>query len=314
MLAPTPRVRLSLALGLLLGAVSLTPSEAALAQGTRMLRSPTVSSTDIAFVNANDIWIVGRDGGQARRLTSGVGAETSPHFSPNGEWLAFTAQYEGNTDVYVVPAAGGEPRRLTWHPGADVSMGWTPDGSGVVFRSGREGYPTATTKFFTVPVEGGLPTALPIPRATLGQVSGDGSHIAYQEVGFWDPEWRNYRGGQAQPISVVSLETYERTTPPWEGERQMAPVWLDGVVYYISERDWAANVWSWDPRTGEETQRTFHSDFDVKSLGAGDGVVIYEQAGYLHELTPATGGTRQLMVEVAGDMTWARPRCRTDKN
>ncbi len=69
----------------------------------------------------------------------------------------------------------------------------------------------------------------------------------------------------------------------------MNPVWMDGVVYYISERDWAANVWSWDPRTGVETQHTFHSDFDVKSLGAGDGVVVYEQAGYLHELEPGDG-------------------------
>lgn len=278
------------------------------AQGTRMLRSPTVSSSQIAFVTANDIWIVEREGGAARRLTSGVGGETSPHFSPDGQWIAFSAEYEGNGDVYVVPSSGGEPRRLTWHPGADAAMGWTPDGERVLFQSGRAGHPTASTRFFTVSVEGGLPEALPIPRADNGEISGDGRHIAYQEVGFWDPEWRNYRGGQAQPISVVSLDDYERQTPPWEGERQMAPVWLDGVVYYISERDWAANVWSWDPHSGTETQHTFHSDFDVKSLGAGDGVVVYEQAGYLHELDPARGTSRQLRIDVAGDMTWARAR------
>jgi tricorn protease len=187
-------------------------------------------------------------------------------------------------------------------------MGWTPDGASILFQSGREGHPTASTKFFSVPVRGGLPEALPIPRANSGGISGDGRYVAYQEVGFWDPEWRNYRGGQAQPISVVSLETYERETPRWEGERQMSPVWMDGVVYYISERDWAANVWSWDPRSGEETQHTFHSDFDVKSLGAGDGVVVYEQGGFLHELDPAAGTARQLVINVAGDMTWSRPR------
>ncbi|MEJ2240267.1 MAG: protease, partial [Gemmatimonadales bacterium] len=99
-----------------------------------------------------------------------------------------------------------------------------------------------------------------------------------------------------------------RSTPPWEGERQMAPVWLDGVVYYMSERDWASNVWSWNPTTNEEKQLTFHADFDVKSLGAGYGVVVYEQGGYLHELNPATGATRQLEINVARDFNWARAR------
>jgi tricorn protease len=139
-------------------------------------------------------------------------------------------------------------------------------------------------------------------------MSADGAWLAYQEIGYWDPEWRNYRGGQAQPVSVVSTESWERLTPPWEGERQMAPVWMDGVVYYMSERDWASNVWSFNPQTGEEQQLTFHADFDVKSLGAGYGVVVYEQAGYLHELNPATGATRQLEIRVAGDLNWARPR------
>ncbi len=292
----------------LFGLFSAALATPASGQGTRMLRSPTVSSSQIAFVTANDIWIVDRDGGEARRLTSGMGGETSPHFSPDGNWIAFTGQYEGNTDVYVIPANGGEPRRLTWHPGGDVAVGWTPDGSNVLFQSGREGHPTASTKFFSVPVRGGLPQALPIPRATTGGISEDGRYVAYQEIGFWDPEWRNYRGGQAQPISVVSLETYERETPPWEGERQMSPVWMDGIVYYISERDWAANIWSWNPQSGAETQHTFHVDFDVKSLGAGDGVVVYEQGGYLHELDPSTGDSRQLVIDVAGDMTWARTR------
>ena len=111
------------------------------AQGTRFLRQPSVSATSIAFVHANDIWVVGRAGGTARRLTSGEGAETDPAFSPDGRWIAFTGEYYGNADVYVVAAEGGQPRRLTWHPGADAVQGWTPDGD-VLFRSGREAVPT----------------------------------------------------------------------------------------------------------------------------------------------------------------------------
>ena len=276
-------------------------------QGTRFLRHPDVSPTHIVFTHANDLWLAARDGGDATRLTSSEGAETDAAFSPDGRWIAFTGQYDGNTDVYLIPATGGQPHRLTWHPSADVAQGWTPDGD-ILFRSGRDGVPTQLWKFYTVPTSGGLPTPLTLPQAYLGGMSSDGAYVAYQEIGYWDPEWRNYRGGQAQPIGIVSTSTWERTTPSWEGERHMDPVWMDGVVYYMSERDWASNVWSFDPRTGEERQVTRHADFDVKSLGAGDGVVVYEQAGYLHEVDPATGSSRQLVIDVAGDMNWSRPR------
>jgi tricorn protease len=275
--------------------------------GTRFLAEPSVGPDAIAFVHANDIWVVGRDGGTARRLTSDLGSESSPAFSPDGRWIAFTGEYGGNPDVYVVPAMGGQPERLTWHPGEDMVQGWTPDGR-VLFRSGRDGAPTRLWRFFAVSPEGGLPEPLPLPQAYLGGMSGDGSMLAYQEIGYWDPEWRNYRGGQAQPVSVVSTDTWERRTPPWEGERHMQPVWLDGEVFYISERDWAANVWSWDPVTGEETQHTHHADFDVKYVAAGHGVVVYEQAGYLHELDPTTGSTRQLTIRAQADQSWGRPR------
>ena len=294
------------ALAMLLAIAAFTPAVAD-AQGTRFLRQPDVSASRIVFVHADDLWIVARDGGDATRLTSSEGAETDPAFSPDGRWVAFSGQYGGNTDVYVMPSAGGQPERLTWHPAEDVVQGWTPEGD-VLFRSGREGVPTMQWKLYTVPPAGGLPHPLALPQAYLGEMSADGAYLAYQEIGHWDPEWRNYRGGQAQPIAVVSTSTWERVTSPWEGERQMDPAWMDGVVYYLSERDWAGNVWSFDPRTGGERQLTRHADFDVKSLGAGHGVVVYEQAGYLHELDPASGRTRKLEIRAAGDMNWARPR------
>src|SRR5215831_884875 len=106
---------------------------AASAQGTRLLRQPAVSRDLVAFEYAGDLWVVSREGGQARRLTSTPTVEADPHFSPDGAQIAFTATVGGNTDVYVVPAAGGDPRRLTYHPGLDVVRGWTPDGRRVLF-------------------------------------------------------------------------------------------------------------------------------------------------------------------------------------
>ena len=277
-------------------------------QGTQLLRQPTISSTEIVFVYANDLWRVSRDGGNAIRLTTNEGYESLPHFSPDEKWIAFTAQYDGNTDVYIIPAKGGSPKRLTWHPSSDYVQGWTPEGE-VMFRSGRKSRPTQTNKFYTVSVKGGFPIEVDIPRAAYGEISPDGSKIAYVPITSWDPEWRNYRGGQAMPIWIVDLTTNDLThTPQTDKERHLDPVWLGNTIYYLSERDYASNVWSYNPATSEEKQVTFHKKFDVKSLDATTDAIIYEQGGYLHLLNPSTGDTRQLEIHVAGDQNFSRPR------
>src|SRR6516164_7542264 len=135
------------------------PPKVATANGgpTRLLRTPTVSATQIAFAYANNIWVVERAGGLARRLTSFQGQTSNPHFSPDGKWIAFSGEYAGNTDVYVVSAEGGEPKRLTWHPGADNVQGWTADGKSILFSSARATWaPSAAPRFWTVPAEGGV--------------------------------------------------------------------------------------------------------------------------------------------------------------
>ena len=278
------------------------------AQGTRLLRQPTISTESIVFVYANDLWKVDRNGGDAIRLTTNEGQESNPHFSNDEKWIAFSAQYDGNTDVYVIPAEGGSPKRLTWHPDADVVQGWTPDGK-VMFRSGREARPTQTSKFFTVSLQGGLPKALDIPRAAFGELSADGKQIAYIPITFWDPEWRNYRGGQAMPVWIVDMKTKDliRTPQPTK-ERHLDPVWYNNKVFYLSERDYASNIWSFDPKTKEEQQLTHQAQFDVKSLDACKDAIVYECGGYLHLLNPETGDDKQLEINVKGDMNFARER------
>ena len=279
------------------------------AQGTMLLRQPTISSSQIVFVHANDLWIVQRDGGDAVRLTSSAGQERNPHFSPDGRTVAFTGQYDGNTDVYIVPAAGGQPVRLTWHPGADNVTGWSHDGKYVIFTSSREGYPTAESKFYRISINGGMPEPLIVPRASNGSLSEDGRFIAYQEVSFWDPEWRNYRGGQAKPIWIMNLKDHSiKKTPQTDMERHTEPVWLNGKVWFLSERDYANNIWCYDPVRDDLRQITFHADFDVKSLDAGGGMIVYEQGGYLHLLNPADNSARRLEINVKGDFHWARER------
>jgi tricorn protease len=276
---------------------------------TRLLRTPTVSATQIAFAYANNIWIVERAGGTARRVTSFQGQTSNPHFSPDGRWIAFSAEYAGNTDVYVVPAAGGEPRRLTWHPGADLVQGWTPDGKAVLFSSPRATWaPSGAPRFWTVPAEGGVEEPMPLPRAYQGKISPDGTRVAYRMNNSWDEERRNYRGGQNRPIWIVDLKSYDLVTPPWTDSKDVDPVWVGDTVYFISDRDGVANVWAYDTKTKKLSQATKFTDFDVKAIEAGTGVVVFEQAGYIHELDHRTGKEKVVNITATGDFPWMMPK------
>ena len=284
------------------------PANAA-APSTRLLRSPTVSATQIAFIYAQNLWVVDRAGGAARRLTSFAGQTSNPHFSPDGKWIAFSAEYAGNVDVYVVPTEGGEPKRLTWHPGADTVQGWTPDGKSVLFASARAtAAPSAAPRFWTVPAEGGVEQPMALPRGYQGKISPNGTHIAYRMNSSWDEERRNYRGGQNRPIWIVDLKTFDLVTPPWTDSKDMDPVWVGDSVYFISDRDSVANVWSYDNKSKKLAQVTKFTDFDVKTLDSGAGTVVFEQAGYVHELDPKTGKSHVVEISAVGDFPWMMPR------
>ncbi len=295
--------KLSPIIALALSAISPVAAD----EGTRLLRHPTLSESRIAFAYANDLWVADRDGGEARRLTVFPGSESSPTFSPDGEWIAFSGEYDGNVDVYVVSVDGGTPRRLTWHPAPDSPIGWSPDGSEVLFLSTRDDAPILMGRYWRVSVDGGLPTALAIPRGSVGSLSPDGGRLAYEPYVRWDREWRNYRGGQAAPIWVVDLESYELTKSPQDadGSDNTDPVWLGDTVYFLSDRDYVKNVYAWTPGSDSVEQVTFHKVFDAKNLTAGGGRLTYEAGGYLHAWDPA-GGSRQLAFEVVGDLPWTR--------
>jgi tricorn protease len=277
---------------------------------TRLLTQPAVGPSQITFVYANDLWVAGLDGKNPRRLTSDLGVEYNPAFSPDGALIAFTAQYDGNLDVYVVPAAGGIPKRLTWHPGADVVQGFTPDGKAVLFVSQRSSFTPALAHLFTVPVEGGFPTELKIPAANRAAVSPDGTRIAYNPLPEAFPQWKNYRGGRNSVIWIFreSDASIEKVPQPAGRANDVGPMWIGGKVYFRSDRNGEFNLFSYDPATKRVEQLTRHADFPVLNASAGAGRIIYEQAGFLHLFDPAGGKSGRLVVGLAPDLNELRSR------
>ncbi len=288
---------------------ALLLAQAAVAQSNPplLLRFPTVSKTQIVFNFAGDLWIVNRDGGDARRLTSDIGEETLPAFSPDGTMVAFTGEYDGNKDVYVIPASGGVPRRLTFHPAADCVMGWTPDGKKVLFASWGNSYRHFEFQLYTVPVEGGFPTQLPIPIGFEAAFSPDGSHLAYVPHIQWQEAWKRYHGGQTTPIWIADLKDSSITKVPRDNSSDHYPMWVGNTVYFLSDRNGPVSLFAYDTKTKQVTEALHSDGLDFKTASAGPDVIVIEQFGAIKLYDLNTHQAKNISIRVTGDIDSVRP-------
>lgn len=294
-------------------AVLLLPALVPAADPPLLLQRPAVSGRQVAFVYAGDIWTVDRAGGDARRLTAGVGLESYPVFSPDGEQVAFAGDYEGSLDIYVVPAAGGVPRRLSHHPDPDVPVGWTPDGQAIVFRSARASY-ARFLRLFTVPATGGQPTDLPLPQAEDGALSPDGRRIAYvplsnkpQFPGAFRPV-RNYRGGSASPVWVADLADSAITKVPRTDSNDFNPMWVGDRVYFLSDRDGPTTLFAYDPAAKDVRRVLDPAAGDIKSAAACADAIVYDRSGTLHLFDLMAATSRPVPVRLTADLPGVRPK------
>jgi tricorn protease len=275
---------------------------------TRLLRQPTVAGDQIAFAYAGDLWLTTRAGGAARRLTATPAVESDPHFSPDGKRIAFTSNRDGIPAVYVMPVEGGDMKRLTWYPANALARGWTPDGRRVLYATNRETAPVGHDRLWTVSAEGGPSTVLPAPFGHRASYSPDGKRLIVDRTSRWDVEWRNYRGGQNTALTILDLAGLDEVLLPNERTSDIAPVWLGNTIYFISDRNRAANLWAYDVGSKALRQLTQFANADVKSLSGRDNTLVFEQDGFLHTLDAASGRSQRINVTVTGDFPWATAR------
>ena len=285
---------------------------------TRLLRFPDVHGDRVVFVYAGDLWMASTEGGSATRLTAHPGLEVFPKFSPDGQWVAFTGQYDGDEQVYVVPAAGGVPRQLTWYPargplaprwGYDNQVyDWAPDGRAVLFRSLRYSTDLSDSRLFLVSIEGGLPTPLPMPESGAGDLSPDGTRVVYSPLFRDFRTWKRYEGGWAQELYVFDRETHnvEQVTDHPRSDRD--PMWIENTIYFTSDRDGTLNLYGFDLGTRETTQLTTSDQWDVRWPGDdGRNQIVYELNGELQLFTLDDGESRPIVVMVPNDGVAMRP-------
>lgn len=267
-----------------------------------LLRNPSLSKDKIAFVYADDIWTVPRAGGDAERLTSVDAVTAGPFFSPDGTRIAYSTRENGVVEVYVIDSEGGVPRRITWDPSGNEAVGWTPDGKDVLFDSMRDSY-SDFMRLFRIHADGtGSPTLLPLPSATTGSFSPDGKTLAYVPVMQWEAAWKHYRGGQTTPIWLVNMKTLDLVKVPRDNSNDSYPVWEGHTVYFLSDRNGPVSLFSYDVNTKQVKQVLDNQGYDLKTVAAGPGALVYEQFGSLHLYEPATGQQHTVPITIHGDL------------
>ncbi len=277
---------------------------------TRMLAQPAISASHIAFIYAEDLWVANKDGSQPRRLTVDEGVELAPFFSPDGKTIAFSAEYDGNLDVFIVPVEGGIPTRLTWHPSPEVVRGFTPDGKSVLFGSQQAAFSNRYANLFTVPLTGGMATKLEIPNAAGATYSPDGKQMAYNPISDASRQWKHYRGGSISNIWIFTFADNGtiKIPQPTGGCNDVSPMWVGNTIYFRSDRNGEFNLFSYNTSSKKIDQLTDFKDFPVLNASAGNGIIVFEQAGYIHTLSSGESTAKRIKIGIAADLLELRPR------
>jgi tricorn protease len=283
----------------------------------RLLRFPATNGKDVVFTYAGDLYTAPISGGMARKLTSHIGFEMFPHYSPDGKTIAFTGQYDGNTEVFTIPAEGGTPIRLTYTATLtrdDVSdrmgpnnivMTWTPDGKNIVYRSRKQTF-GFRAHLFEVPVEGGLSEQLPLPEGGFCSFSPDGKQIAYNRVFREFRTWKYYEGGMADDIWIHDFTTRKTKNITNNKAQNIFPMWIGDEIFFISDRDRTMNLFVYNLKSEKTEKVTDFKDFDIKFPTCSDDNIVFENGGYIYLFNAKTRKAEKINIQIANDLNYAR--------
>ncbi|HEY8936597.1 MAG TPA: PDZ domain-containing protein [Cyclobacteriaceae bacterium] len=275
-----------------------------------LFRYPDVSQTHIVFTYANDLWVVSKEGGTAYKLSSPPGVETYPRFSPDGNTIAFSANYDGNRDVFVIPTLGGSTTRLTYHGMSDRVVDWYPDGQSILIASGRDSEKERFNKFFKLSVKGGLPEKLPLSYAEFGSLSPDGKKIALTFETQIGRTWKRYRGGNVGAIHIFNLtDNSSEKISATEADDEF-PMWHENKIFFLSDRgaENRMNLWEYDVTSKAFKQLTKFTDNDVHYPSLGKDEIVFEQGGKMYLFNISAGNYKEVKISLVTDGITTKPK------
>jgi tricorn protease len=289
-------------------------------QEMRLLRFPAIYNNQIVFMYAGDLYTVSSSGGVARKLTNGEGFEMFPRFSPDGKWIAFTGQYDGNTEVYVMPSQGGIPKRLTYTATLgrdDVSdrmgpnnlvMGWKHDSKHIVFRSRMHMFNDFKGELYLASLDGDIPEQLPLPRGGFCSYSPDDSKLVYNRIFREFRTWKRYRGGMTDDIWTYDFATKKTENITNNDAGDIIPMWSGNKIYFLSDRDSLKrmNLYVYDITSKETKRLTSYTEFDIKFPSLGNNAIVFENGGYIYRFDLAAEKAEKVPVMIEEDFVGGR--------
>ncbi len=286
---------------------------------TRLMRFPTIHGNHVVFSYAGDLYTVQKSGGIARQLTNDKGNELFPRFSPDGKYIAFTGQYDGNTEVFVIPAEGGVPRRVTYTATLqrdDVSdrmgpnnivMTWK-DNNTIIYRSRKKSFNDFIGSLFEVSINGGLSKQVEVPEGGFCSFSADGKKMAYNQVFREFRTWKYYHGGMADDVWIYDFETKNTVNITNNKAQDIIPMWHGNSIYFLSDRDRTMNLFAYNTKTQQVTKLTNYSDYDIKFPSLGDNAIVYENGGFLYYFDLTTQQPVKIEIQILNDFQASRPQ------
>ncbi|NLL28733.1 MAG: protease [Bacteroidales bacterium] len=284
----------------------------------RLMRFPAISENQIAFSYAGDLYVAQKSGGTAKRITSGNGYEMFPKFSPDGKWIAFTGQYDGNTEVYIIPAEGGIPKRLTYTAtlGRDnisdrmgpnnIVMCWTPDGKNIIYRSRKKTFNDFIGSLYSVSIDGGLSEELPLSTGGFCSYNSEGNKLAFNRVFREFRTWKYYKGGMADDIRIFDLKSKKIEKITNNDAQDIMPMWIGDEIYFISDRDRTMNLFCYNTITKATTKVTDFKEYDIKFPSCSNKEIIFENGGYLYKFNSSDKKYEKISISISNDMAFSR--------
>jgi tricorn protease len=285
---------------------------------TRLLRFPTIHNDTIVFTYAGDLYISSINGSVASRITAHEGYEMFPRFSPDGKTIAFTAQYDGNTEVYIMPVSGGTPKRITYTACLDrddisvrmgpnnIVMGWTPDGKNVIYRSRAKTFNDFKGHLFLAPIDAGLSKQLPFSTGSWCSYSPDAGQIAFNRVFREFRTWKYYKGGMADDIWIHDFRSQQTVNITNNPAQDIFPMWTNGQIYFLSDRDRIMNLFVYDLKTKETKRLTNFVKYDIKFPSLGTDKIIFENGGFLYFYDLVEQKVNKLSISIREDFASSR--------
>src|ERR1044071_5940041 len=269
------------------------------AREAKLVRYPSYSNGRIAFTYLGDIWVADENGGNVQRLTVNRARDAYPKFSPDGKWIAFSSDRNGNLDVFLIPATGGTAKQLTHHSADDVVRGWTPDGKGVLFSSQRgEDF---MGMLYVVSVEGGMPWRAGPDMGNAASYSPDGNRIAYNPKGQVYSR-KYYRGAYATDVWIEDVSTKKFTQVTDFDGLDSWPMWGRDGIYFVSDRDGngLTNIWRVGDAGGKAEKITSFRSGDVRfpSISADGRTIVFEHDFGIWKLDTASKKVTPIKLDI----------------